>query len=170
MGKYIERILVSRDEIQKLCKRLGQQITADYQGKEIIAICVLKGAFVFLADLIRCIDVPCTVDFMSVTSYQGTQTTGVVRSIRIWTTALPKHILIVEISSTRTYVVVLVGTVEDAIRRVFVFAPLSTNRIGKTDIHVDYIRDADPRRVYRRIWTRLQRVVPEFARYCRPRR
>ena len=44
MGKYIERILVSRDEIQKLCKRLGQQITADYQGKEIIAICVLKGA------------------------------------------------------------------------------------------------------------------------------
>ena len=80
MAKYIKEVLIGRDEIDRMCQRLGRQISEDYAGKEIILIGVLKGAYAFIADLARCITVPLRVDFMSVSSYgSGTRTSGVVR-------------------------------------------------------------------------------------------
>ncbi len=97
MCRNIERILVAKDEIQEMCQRLGREITEDYRGKKVILICVLKGAFVFLADLIREIDLPCEVDFMSVSSYSGQHTTGVVKIIKdLDTDIAEKHVIIVE--------------------------------------------------------------------------
>ena len=97
MCQEIERILVSKEEIQEICKRLGAEITEDYQGKKLILICVLKGAFVFLADLIREIDLPCEVDFMSVSSYSGQHSTGVVKIVKDLDSDISgKHVLIVE--------------------------------------------------------------------------
>lgn len=97
MSQEIERILVSRDEISEICHRLGGEITEDYKDKKVILICVLKGAFVFLADLIREIDLPCEVDFMSVSSYSGQQSTGVVKIIKdLDTDIADKHVIIVE--------------------------------------------------------------------------
>ncbi|MGI6091164.1 MAG: hypoxanthine phosphoribosyltransferase [Saccharofermentanales bacterium] len=97
MGMGIKRILVSKEEIAEICARLGREITEDYQGKQVVLICVLKGAFVFLADLIREIDLPCEVDFMSVSSYSGQHTTGVVKIVKDLDTDISgKHVLIVE--------------------------------------------------------------------------
>lgn len=83
MGLYVSDVMISREEIDAMCKRLGAEITRDYQGKELLLVAVLRGAFVFMADLIRHIDLPCRVDFMKVSSYQdGTQSTGEVKIVQ----------------------------------------------------------------------------------------
>ena len=98
MSKSIKRILIPQSEIAAMCRRLGEQINQDYKGKEIILIGVLKGAFVFMADLARHIDVPCRIDFMSVSSYgSGTRTSGVVRITKDLDSDISgKHIIVVE--------------------------------------------------------------------------
>lgn len=75
----VEKILVSEEELKDICKRLGQQISKDYAGKKLYLVSVLKGAIVFMADLMREITCDCQIDFMAVSSYSGTKTTGVVK-------------------------------------------------------------------------------------------
>ena len=79
----LSRILVTRGEIDEAVKKLGQQITRDYQGKSPLFIGILKGAVVFFADLIREIDLPLSMDFMVVSSYgASTKTSGVVQVVK----------------------------------------------------------------------------------------
>jgi len=75
----IERVLVSETAIKRCVRRLGEQISRDYEGQKIILVSVLKGSVVFMADLLREINIPCAVDFMAVSSYVGSETSGVVR-------------------------------------------------------------------------------------------
>ena len=75
----IAGILISEEEIKEICKRLGEQISKDYAGKKLLLVSVLKGAIVFMADLMRNITCDCEIDFMAVSSYSGTKTTGVVK-------------------------------------------------------------------------------------------
>lgn len=78
--KDIESVLFSEEELRLRVRELGAQITADYAGKEPVLVSVLRGSYIFMADLTRCIDLPCTVDFMSVSSYgKGTQSSGQVQ-------------------------------------------------------------------------------------------
>ena len=79
----LERILVTKEEIARKVRELGQRITQDYQGKKPVLICILKGACVFFSDLIREIDLPVSVDFMAISSYgSATKTSGVVRIMK----------------------------------------------------------------------------------------
>src|ERR671916_2116976 len=91
-------ILVQPDDLQRRIKELGAEITRDYAGKEPLLIGVLKGAVFFLSDLMRQIDVPCTVDFMAVASYgDATESSGVVRILKDLDAAIEdRHVLIVE--------------------------------------------------------------------------
>lgn len=83
MFNDIERVLVSEEELSEIVKKLGAQITEDYRDKNLVLVSVLKGSVVFMADLMREIKVPCTIDFMSVSSYgSGTKTSGVVKIIK----------------------------------------------------------------------------------------
>jgi hypoxanthine phosphoribosyltransferase len=76
-------ILISADKISQRIKELGEQITKDYCGRELVLVGVLKGSVIFLADLMREIDLPLTIDFMSVSSYKGgTQSTGDVEILK----------------------------------------------------------------------------------------
>ena len=80
MRNDLQATLVSKEEIDAIVARLGAEISRDYEGKNPILITVLKGAFIFMADLCRAITVPCTMDFMSVSSYgNGSTTSGTVR-------------------------------------------------------------------------------------------
>lgn len=79
MENDIERVLISKEEINKKVAEIGKIITKDYKGKNLFLIGVLKGCFVFMADLVRNIDTDCTLDFMAVSSYQGTSSTGAVK-------------------------------------------------------------------------------------------
>ncbi len=98
MTKYIKEILISREEIAAMCARLGQQISEDYAGKEVVLVGVLKGAFVFMADLARHLTIPCQIDFISVSSYgSGTSSSGIVRiNNDIDMDIQGKHLIIVE--------------------------------------------------------------------------
>jgi hypoxanthine phosphoribosyltransferase len=83
LHKDIQEILYSSEEIQLKVKELGQQICRDYAGRNLLVICVLKGAFVFMADLIKTMDMPLELDFMAVSSYgQSTKSSGVVKIIK----------------------------------------------------------------------------------------
>lgn len=75
----IERILISSDDIQRRVTELGREISVHYQDSTPILVSILKGGVVFLADLMRRISVNHEIDFMSISSYQGRQTTGVVK-------------------------------------------------------------------------------------------
>ncbi len=95
--KKIDHTLVDRKMINAFVKRLGEEINRDYEGKELFFICVLKGSFMFMADLVREIKCPCQVDFMSVSSYAGEKTTGVVKINKDLDSSIAgKHVLIVE--------------------------------------------------------------------------
>jgi len=79
----IGEILVQADQLRHRVRALGAQITADYEGRDLLLVGVLKGAVFFLADLMRHIDVPCEVDFMAVASYgSATDSSGVVRILK----------------------------------------------------------------------------------------
>jgi len=69
MEKYQLHPLISREEIESIVKRLADQISKDYAGKELILICILKGAFMFLSDLIRHLRIPVKIDFVRLSSY-----------------------------------------------------------------------------------------------------
>lgn len=80
MEKDILKVLISEEELKAKVTELGKRITADYSGKSPIFIGVLKGCFVFMADLMRHVDLYCDVEFMAVSSYGGgTKTTGAVK-------------------------------------------------------------------------------------------
>ena len=98
MTEDIEKVLITREELEKSAKELGKRISADYKDKKLVLIGVLKGGVVFLSDLIRNIDIPLDLDFISVSSYgDSTRSSGVVRIIKdVDIDVMGKHVLIVE--------------------------------------------------------------------------
>jgi hypoxanthine phosphoribosyltransferase len=79
----IGEILVQPDDLKQKVRDLGAQISVDYADRDLLLVCVLKGAVFFLADLMRHIDIPCEVDFMAVSSYGSeTDSSGVVRILK----------------------------------------------------------------------------------------
>lgn len=79
----IEKVLLSEEQLKEIVQRLGAEITNDYKGKKLVLVSVLKGSVIFMADLMREIKIPCSIDFMSVSSYgSGTKTSGVVKIIK----------------------------------------------------------------------------------------
>ena len=94
----LEKILVTKEEIARKVKELGQRITQDYAGKEPVMVCILKGAVLFFSDLIREIDLPLTADFMAISSYgSATKTSGVVRILKdLDNDILGKDVVVVE--------------------------------------------------------------------------
>ena len=98
MHNDIEHVLFTEAELQKMVAELGARITADYQGKDLVVVCILRGSFIFTADLVRHINTPCSVDFMVVSSYgAGTESSGRVRIIKDLTDNVEgKDVLVIE--------------------------------------------------------------------------
>lgn len=94
----IKSIILSEDDIKAIVARLGAQVSTDYADKNPLIVAVLRGAFVFTADLMRAITVPCSVDFMAVSSYgDGVKSSGVVRIVKDLDTKVEgRHIIIAE--------------------------------------------------------------------------
>lgn len=83
MQRYIKEVLVSEEQLQKKITEMGKAISKDYKGKNLMLIGVLKGAFMFMGDLTKNIDIPLTLDFMAVSSYgSSTESSGVVRILK----------------------------------------------------------------------------------------
>lgn len=90
-------ILIDAARIDAKVRELGAQITADYRGEPLVVVPVLKGSFVFAADLARAIDLPLTIDFFGVRSYEGAASSGIVETVLDLSKPIEaKHVLIVE--------------------------------------------------------------------------
>src|SRR5512144_3038054 len=90
-------VLISEEELAARVRALGEQITRDHAGHTLVVIGVLKGSFIFLADLVRAIDLPISVDFIGISSYQGTSSSGVVQIASDLTRPIEgKDVLLVE--------------------------------------------------------------------------
>ena len=97
MRRDIERILISEEEIQKKVAEMGRKISDDFRGKDPLFVGVLKGCFIFMADLMRYVDIHCSMDFMAVSSYSGTSSTGAVKINKDLSEDIEgRHIIIVE--------------------------------------------------------------------------
>ena len=93
----IERVLISEEELQAKVREMGRKISEDFRGKEPLFVGVLKGCFIFMSDLLRYVDIKCTMDFMAVSSYQGTSSTGAVKINKDLSQDIEgRHIIIVE--------------------------------------------------------------------------
>lgn len=79
MEKDIERVIITEEALEKRVAEIGAQISRDFAGKEPIFVGVLKGCFVFMADLMRNVTINCSMDFMAVSSYKGSSSTGAVK-------------------------------------------------------------------------------------------
>lgn len=97
MNSNIEEILYSQDQIVKKCAELGKQISIDYKDKTPIFIGVLKGCVPFMAELIKHIDCDMQIEFMDVSSYEGTESTGQIKILKdVGCSVKNRHIILVE--------------------------------------------------------------------------
>src|SRR3712207_2564908 len=92
------RVLLTSEEIQAKVREMGETITQDYRGERLLLVGILRGAVVFLSDLMRHLQLPCEIDFMDISSYgAGTQSSGVVRILKdLEEDITGRHVLIVE--------------------------------------------------------------------------
>ena len=134
--------LFSAETIQQRVQEMGRQIADDYRGREVVVVPVLKGSFVFAADLVRAMDITTTIDFLGLRSYEGTESSGVVQITSDLTKPIEgKDVLIVE------------DIVDTGLTMQYLFKNLATRRPAsvrlasllhkpartKVDIHIDYL-------------------------------
>jgi len=96
---YVDEVLISEEALQARIAELGAQIACEYAGKDLLLVCVLKGGVMFLTDLMRCIDVPHSIDFMAISSYGSgvRESTGIVRILMDLSANITgRNVLIVE--------------------------------------------------------------------------
>ncbi|WP_125768319.1 hypoxanthine phosphoribosyltransferase [Lapidilactobacillus wuchangensis] len=142
MRENIEKTIVSTEEIQKTVARLGQEIQVDYQGKVPIFICILKGAVLFMTDLIRAYDAPAEIEFMDVSSYgDAFESSGEVRILKDLDIPVKgRDLIIVEdiIDTGRTLeaLIKLLQTREAASIKICSFLNKPARRV--INVHVDY--------------------------------
>lgn len=97
-SKDIAKVLITKEQLQKRAEELGRQISEDYKGEEVTLVCILRGASVFFADLLRNITIPCEIDFIAVSSYgSGTTSSGEVKLVKdLSSTIEGENVIIVE--------------------------------------------------------------------------
>lgn len=98
MRDNIQEVLFTEEDLQKRVSEIADKINADYEGKELVLVGVLKGSVLFAADLIKKITIPCEIDFMAVSSYgNSTESSGVVRILKDLDHSVEnKHIILIE--------------------------------------------------------------------------
>lgn len=96
MDKDIAKILITEEQIRTRIEELGRELSAEYAGKNPLVVGVLKGVVVFYADMVRKLTVPCQMDFMWISSYSGTQSSGMVVRRDVSAEVKGRHVLILE--------------------------------------------------------------------------
>lgn len=140
----IAKILISPEQLQQRVAELGEAISRDYAGKDLLLVCILKGGVVFLSDLIRAIRIPHAIDFMAISSYGGarTESSGVVRILMDLNTSIEnRNVLIVEdiidTGHTLSHIVDLLKTRDPQSLRICTLLNKPSRR--EVPVEVDYI-------------------------------
>ena len=141
MHEDIEKILIGEDEIKARVAEAGAKISRDFAGKDPIFVGVLKGCFIFMADLMRHVDINCSMDFMAVSSYSGTSSTGAVKINKDLNEDIAgKHLILVEdildSGITLNYLKKSLEARQPASIKIVTLMDKPARR--KADIHADY--------------------------------
>lgn len=138
----IQEVLLSADQIAARVKEIGEQISADYAGEEILMIGVLRGAVIFMSDLARSISIPVAIDFMAVSSYgASTTSSGIVRILKdLDEEVAGRHLLVVEdiIDSGLTLNYLLDNLHSRKPASIRLVTLLNKPERRKKEVHVDY--------------------------------
>lgn len=143
MHQDIEKVLFSEEQLRARIQELGAQITKDYAGEELVLVCILRGSYIFMADLSRAIDLPLSADFIALSSYgAGTSSSGQVELRKDLSDPVEgKHLLIVEdildSGNTLYYLTNLLKTRHPASVRICTLLNKPERR--EKDIHPDYV-------------------------------
>ncbi|RKD27652.1 hypoxanthine phosphoribosyltransferase [Caminicella sporogenes DSM 14501] len=139
----VKEILFNEEEIKEKVAELGKQISKDYENKDLVVVGVLKGANVFLSDLIRKISIPITIDFMAVSSYGfSTESSGVVKILKDLDFSIEgKNVLIVEdiVDTGLTLKYLYENLKSRKPKSIKICSLLDKHERRKVDIEVDYI-------------------------------
>lgn len=143
MEKDIDHILISEDDIQAKIKELAAKISHDYKDKFPVIICILKGAVLFMSDLIKHVNIPVEIDFMALSSYgNSTRSSGVVRIKKdIDVDICDRHVIIVEdiIDSGLTLKYIDDYFMKHNCKSIKICALLDKPAAHKTDLTIDYL-------------------------------
>ncbi len=142
MKEFLDEILYSEEDIDKKVRELGVQITRDYKDKDLLVVGILKGAVSFMSDLIKRIDLPLTVDYIDVSSYEGANTSGQVKILKDLDNSIEgKDVLIVEdIIDTGTTLNYIKNLFENRLANSVTIATLLNKpKRRKIDVNVKYI-------------------------------
>ncbi len=142
MQNDIKKISVTEDEINQIVQKLGQQITADYREKEPLLIGLLKGCNPFMADLLKVLPIYCSVDYMKVSSYSGTYSTGKVSIQQDTTTTVSgKDVIVVDdiLDTGRTLQEIKNLFLKRGAKSVKLCVLLDKPEGRQTDIQADYV-------------------------------
>lgn len=140
----IAKVLISREQLQQRIQELSDEINHDYVGKDLMLICILKGAFIFLSDISRAIRMPHAVEFMAISSYGGTrvESSGVVRIMMDLNVSIEnKNVLIVEdiidTGHTLSYIIENLGTRNPASLKICTLLNKPSRR--EVEVKLDYV-------------------------------
>ncbi len=138
----LTKVLISRTEIQTAIKKLAVQLNEEYRDKELMCICILKGAVLFFTDLIRELDLPLTIDFMAISSYgNSARTSGEVRMQKdLDQSVMGKDILVIEdiVDSGLTLAYIMEVLSKRGAKSVKLATLLDKPERRKNDLKVDY--------------------------------
>lgn len=141
MAEHV-RVLLTEEEVDRRIQEIGDQISRDYEGKQVHLICVLKGGSFFMCELAKRITVPVSLDFMSVSSYgSATKSSGVVRIVKDLDEPLKdKDVLVVEdiVDSGRTLSYLLDMLKDRGPKSIKLCTLLDKPERRVVDVHVDY--------------------------------
>ncbi len=142
MKEEIAKILITAEDIRKRIKEIGEEISLDYHGKNPVLVTVLRGAIVFLCDLVREISIPVTLDFLSISSYSGQTHTGIVRILKDLDENIEnQHVILIEdiidTGLTLNYILRTLNEKRPTDVRVCTLLDKKVRRI--VDIPIDYI-------------------------------
>ena len=146
----VGEVLIDEAGLRQRIEELGEEISADYDGREVLLVGVLKGAVFFMADLMRQLSLPCEIDFMAISSYgEGTDSSGVVRILKdLDSNITDRHVLILEdiidTGLTLSYLMRNLGAREPA--SLEVCALLVKHGRRETDVPVKYVGFEIPNR------------------------
>ena len=141
LDKDVERVLFSEEELKNRVAEIAAQIDRDYAGKEPLLISVHRGSFVFMADLVRQIHLPCTVDFMAVSSYgAGTSSSGQVKIIKDLSEQIEgKDLIVVEdildSGNTLSYLLQILQARHPASVRLCTLLDKPSRRVKEVELH-----------------------------------
>ena len=142
MKNDMKSILLTRDEIAKRVQELGRKISDDYKGELPLLICILKGSVVFYADLVRCVDIPVTFEFMTASSYgSATVSSGEVKIVSELDNKIAgRHVILVEdiVDSGRTIAYIKNDMLKKGVKSLKVCALLDKPDRRVTDVQADY--------------------------------